>query len=78
MKLLNFVPSQRITALQALDHPFFDEIKRKLIKKAALKTKTTLIGQKRPKCEDAVDREMPVVKRRKVEPKKSKQPKKKI
>jgi glycogen synthase kinase 3 beta len=29
LKLLTYVPSQRITAQQALEHPFFNEIKRK-------------------------------------------------
>jgi serine/threonine protein kinase len=49
LKLLNFMPSQRITALQALDHPFFDEIKKKPVpiakaKPVKSKSATTLIG----------------------------------
>jgi serine/threonine protein kinase len=44
LRLLDFVPSQRITARQALDHPFFNDIKKKAIKvKPKLKAKETIV-----------------------------------
>jgi serine/threonine protein kinase len=65
LKLLRFVPSQRITAQQALDHPFFNEIKKKAVSKAKSASRkvkeVTLIGQKRAKSatDDSITLEGP-------------------
>jgi serine/threonine protein kinase len=68
LKLLHFVPGQRITAQQALDHPFFNEIKKKALKvKSRQRPKdTTLIGHKRPKSEEFL-LDAPPIKRKKRE-----------
>ena len=69
LRLLDFVPGKRITAQQALDHPFFNEIKKKAGKsKSKLRPKeVTLIGLKRSKSEDQ-QLEAPATKRKKKDP----------
>ena len=72
-KLLEYMPSKRITALEALDHPFFNELKKKTRTKKSKTEKAKdvempMIGQKR-KAEEVNMLQQPAFKRKKSETK---------